>query len=415
MKKAPIFSRLKRYVGGYQPLIPMAMVLSGISAISAMLSTSVFGLSLRKYLSIGGICQPRERIEDYAWMAVFFAVLNVILYFLSLTCSHLAAFRVEKNMRKQAMRKITEMPLGFFNHNTSGRMRKIIDDNSSITHTFLAHQLPDISAALLMPIAIVIILFLFDWRLGIASLFPLFLSFVFFKTNDGRDRSGSMGKYMNALEKMNAEAVEYVRGVPVVKVFKQTVFSFKNFHDAIMNYNKFALDYAIKCRFPMVKYTLSLHGIGILLIPVCILLIPVGGNYNEFVLNFIFYILFTPVCALFMNKIMHLGEGFVLANEAVSRIDALLDEEPLKKAESPKAPRNHSIDFSKVSFSYPGSRQKAVDKVSFTIPQGKTYALVGPSGGGKTTVASLIPRFWDVDSGSIKIGGVDVDKWTRKI
>ncbi|WP_067048698.1 ABC transporter ATP-binding protein [Methanofollis ethanolicus] len=406
-------SWLLNIAGSYRPLIAVACILSAISAILSLAPFVCIWFVIRDVFQAWPDLSAAAGVTWYGWLAVGFAVLGVGLYFVALICSHLAAFRVEKNMRKVAMHTIVTLPLGFFDQNTSGRMRKIIDDNAGTTHTFLAHLLPDLAGAVVMPVAVLALLFVFDWRLGLVCLIPLVLSVYYLNQMMGGDR-GSIRKYMDALEEMNTGAVEYVRGIPVVKVFQQTVYSFKNLHQSIQNYKKWVLDYAIRCRSPMTKYTIALNGTFVVLVPAGLLLIAHAPDYQNFLLNFIFYILFTPVCALMMNRVMSLAEGYMVAMEAVNRIGGLLDHEPLPEPTHPERPKDHSIAFRDVSFTYPGSEKKAVGNVSFAIPEGKTYALVGPSGGGKTTIASLIPRFWDVLEGSVEVGGVDVRRMASK-
>ena len=284
-------------------------------------------------------------------------------------------------------------------------------DNAGLTEGFLAHQLPDLTGAAVMPVAVIILIFLFDWRLGICCLIPMGISVIFLKQMMGGDNAQFMGKYMTALETMNKEAVEYIRGIPVVKVFQQTIYSFKNFHAAIEEYEKFASGYALKCRIPLTGFTVTLNGTFVLLIPVAMLILSgVSGQaaYENVVLDFLFYSLFTPVCATMMNRIMFASEQLMAAKSAVSRVDKILQEQPLKEPEQPLIPADASIVFSDVSFAYPGAKEKALDHISFEVPTGKTVALVGASGSGKSTAASLIPRFYDVQSGSVTIGGVDV-------
>lgn len=399
-------SRLLEIAGRYRILIVVACLLSGISAVLSLAPYVCIWFVIRDVFQAWPDLSAAAGVTWYGWVAVGFAVLSVLLYFAALMCSHLAAFRVEKNMRKEAMHTIVSLPLGFFDQQTSGRMRKIIDDNAGITHTFLAHLLPDLAGAVIMPVAVLVLLFVFDWRLGLVSLIPLVLSIYYLRQMMGDLRS--IQNYMDALEEMNTEAVEYVRGIPVVKVFQQTVYSFKNFHRAILNYKEWALGYAIRCRLPMTKCTVALNGTFALLIPVGLLLIAHAPDYQNVLLNLIFYILFTPVIVVMMSKVMRLAEGYFEAMEAVNRVGRLLDDEPLPKPAHPQQPKGHSIAFKNVSFTYPGSEEKAIRHVDFEIPEGTTYALVGPSGGGKTTIASLIPRFWDVQEGAVEVGGVDV-------
>ena len=406
-------SSMFEYAGNYHALTVLGCVLSGISTILSMLPFVCIWLVVRDLLgafTAGDISLATESAH-YAWMAAGFSAASIFVYFIALNCTHLAAFRTATNMRKKAIHHIVTLPLGYFSQNASGRLRKIIDDNAGLTEGFLAHQLPDLTGAIVMPVAVMILIFLFDWRLGICYLIPMGISVLFLKRMMGGDNAQFMCKYMTALETMNKEAVEYIRGIPVVKVFQQIVYSFKNFHAAIEEYEKFASGYALKCRIPLTGFTVTLNSTYVLLIPAAMFILSgVSGRmaYENVVLDFLFYSLFTPICATMMNRIMFASEQLMAAKSAVSRVDEILQEKPLKKPENPMLPADASIVFSDVSFSYPGAKEKALDHISFEVPAGKTVALVGASGSGKSTAASLIPRFYDVQSGSVSIGGVDV-------
>lgn len=406
-------SRMFGYAGNYHVLTVLGCILSGISTILSMLPFVCIWLVIRDLIqafAAGDISLATESTR-YAWMAVVFAAASILIYFIALNCTHLAAFRTATNMRKTAIHHIVTLPLGYFSQNASGRLRKIIDDNAGLTEGFLAHQLPDLTGAVAMPVAVIVLIFLFDWRLGICCLIPMGISVIFLKQMMGGDNAQFMGKYMTALETMNKEAVEYIRGIPVVKVFQQTIYSFKNFHAAIEEYEKFASGYALKCRIPLTGFTVTLNGTFVLLIPVAMLILSgVSGQaaYENVVLDFLFYSLFTPVCATMMNRIMFASEQLMAAKSAVSRVEEILQEQPLKEPEHPMIPADASIVFSDVSFAYPGAKGNALNHISFEVPAGKTVALVGASGSGKSTAASLIPRFYDVQSGSVTIGGVDV-------
>lgn len=406
-------SRMFQYAGKYHGLTTQGCVLSGISTILSMLPFVCIWLVIRDFIHVLGQGDVTFAVSSsrYAWLAVLFSALSILLYFFALNCSHLAAFRTATNMRKEAVHHIVTLPLGYFDRNASGRLRKIIDDNAGLTEGFLAHQLPDLTGAVVMPVTVLVLIFLFDWRLGICCLIPMAVSVFFLKQMMGGDNAQFMSKYMTALEGMNKEAVEYIRGIPVVKVFQQTIYSFENFHAAIEEYQKFASGYALKCRIPLTGFTVTLNGTFVLLIPAAMLILSaVSGQaaYTDVTLDFLFYSLFTPVCATMMNRIMFASEQLMAAKSAVSRVEAILQEEPLPESDSLQIPKDASVVFRDVSFSYPGAAEKALDRVSFEVPAGKTVALVGASGSGKSTAASLIPRFYDVQEGSVSVGGVDV-------
>ena len=394
-------------MGKRKVLLPAAMLLSALSALAGMLPYILIWLIVRELLEHGEITSSGN-VVTYAWWAAGMAVASIVLYFAALMSSHLAAFRVESNLRKEAMRQIVRMPLGFFDINTSGRIRKIIDDNAGVTHSFLAHQLPDLAATFLVPLVAAILIFVFDWILGLACIVPVIIAMLvmgFMMNAEGRQ---FMKSYMTSLEEMNTEAVEYVRGIPVVKVFQQTIYSFKNFHRCIMNYNKMVFGYTRMWEKPMSLYTVIINGFVFLVAPLAILLIGYSGNYASVLLNFFLFVLITPVFSQSIMKSMYLNQALGQASEAIGRLENLVAYEHLTVVEHPQPVKEFSIQFEKVSFSYPGANQKAVDDVSFTIPQGNTVALVGASGGGKTTIARLVPRFWEATEGKVLIGGINV-------
>ncbi|MCE8875079.1 ABC transporter ATP-binding protein [Bacteroides ovatus] len=399
--------KLQNYMGKRKVLLPAAMLLSALSALAGMLPYILIWLIVRELLEHGEITSSGN-VVTYAWWAAGMAVASIVLYFAALMSSHLAAFRVESNLRKEAMRQIVRMPLGFFDINTSGRIRKIIDDNAGVTHSFLAHQLPDLAATFLVPLVAAILIFVFDWILGLACIVPIIIAMLvmgFMMNAEGRQ---FMKSYMTSLEEMNTEAVEYVRGIPVVKVFQQTIYSFKNFHRCIMNYNKMVFGYTRMWEKPMSLYTVIINGFVFFLAPLAILLIGYSGNYASVLLNFFLFVLITPVFSQSIMKSMYLNQALGQASEAIGRLENLVAYEYLTVVEHPQPVKEFSIQFEKVSFSYPGANQKAVDDVSFTIPQGNTVALVGASGGGKTTIARLVPRFWEATEGKVLIGGINV-------
>ena len=394
-------------MGKRKVLLPAAMLLSALSALAGMLPYILIWLIVRELLEHGEITSSGN-VVTYAWWAAGMAVASIVLYFAALMSSHLAAFRVESNLRKEAMRQIVRMPLGFFDINTSGRIRKIIDDNAGVTHSFLAHQLPDLAATFLVPLVAAILIFVFDWILGLACIVPVIIAMLvmgFMMNAEGRQ---FMKSYMTSLEEMNTEAVEYVRGIPVVKVLQQTIYSFKNFHRCIMNYNKMVFGYTRMWEKPMSLYTVIINGFVFFLAPLAILLIGYSGNYASVLLNFFLFVLITPVFSQSIMKSMYLNQALGQASEAIGRLENLVAYEYLTVVEHPQPVKEFSIQFEKVSFSYPGANQKAVDDVSFTIPQGNTVALVGASGGGKTTIARLVPRFWEATEGKVLIGGINV-------
>lgn len=399
--------KLQHYMGNRKFLLPLSLLLSALSALVGLLPFILVWLIVKELLATGGM-PVSGNVIAYAWWVAGLAVAGVVLYFSALMASHLAAFRVESNLRREAMRRIAAMPLGFFDRNTSGRIRKIIDDNASITHIFLAHQLPDLAGAVLVPLVSIVLIFWFDWKLGLACIVPVVIAMLTMGYMLGTKGRQFMQSYMTSLEEMNAEAVEYVRGIPVVKVFQQTIYSFKNFYQSIMNYNKMVSGYTLAWEKPMSFYTVIINGFVFFLAPFAILLIDNGGRYAEVLLNFFLFVLITPVFSQNIMKNLYLNQALGQAGEAISRLDSLLSYECLDVSGSSRLVQAFDIRFKDVSFTYPGGAQKAVDNVSFFVPQGKSVALVGASGGGKTTIARLVPRFWDIDEGEVLVGGTNV-------
>ena len=387
--------------------------MSALGGLAGLAPFVFIWLIVRELLS-GGDIGAQTQVTSYAWWAAGTAVGGVVLYFGALMCSHLAAFRVESNIRKSAMRRIVGMPLGFFDSNTTGRIRKIIDDNASITHSFLAHQLPDMAGTALVPLLAVVLIAAFDWRLGLACLVPVFTAMgIMAYTMNTRGRE-FMRQYMNLLEQMNTEAVEYVRGIPVVKVFQQTVYSFKNFYRTIMQYNHTATRYTRLWERPMTLYTVIINSFAYFLVPVAVILTGMGEGVGTVLVNLILFVLVTPVFSECVMKSMYIGQAFAQADEAVRRLDSLTDYPTLKETAEPVQPATYGITFSNVTFAYPGTDTDVLKNVTFTVQQGKRVALVGASGSGKTTIARLVPRFYDVDGGSVRIGGVDVRDISHK-
>lgn len=400
--------KLFDFAGKHKFLTILGCILSAVSSIIGLMPFIYIWKVVESIFRVIPDITKAENLIYYGWMAVAFSIASIIVYFGALMCTHLAAFRIARNMRSAAIHHLVKLPLGYFNQNGSGKLRRIIDESSGQTESFLAHQLPDLTGAYVTPVASLILLFIFDWRLGLISLAPVFIGFLFITRMTGANMREKLIEYQNSLEDMNDEAVEYVRGIPVVKTFQQSVFSFKNFHDAIMSYKKWVVKYTLSLRIPMTSFTVCINSIFAFLIPAGILLIATAINYQEFLLDFIFYVLFTPICTVMMTRILFSSENNMLAQDAVKRIQSILNEKPLRETEEPKKPMDSSVVFENVTFSYGDNELAALDSISLDVPQGKIVALVGPSGGGKTTMASLIPRFWDASIGMVKIGGVDV-------
>ena len=407
MKKQSNLSRLLTLAGGYKRLTFLGCALSGIAAVLGLVPYVCVWLAARDVLAVYPDVTGASGIVRWGWMAVWFAVANILVYFAALMCTHIAAFRTARNMRHLGTAHILELPLGFFTGNQSGRLRKIIDDNAALTEDLLAHKLADLTAAVVTPIAAVLLLFSFDWRMGLLCLLTMILAFVCMASMMGGKNAGFFHRYQREIEKMSAEAVEYVRGIPVVKVFQQTVYSFKAFYEAIQSYSDLASQYAMSCRNGQTSFLTCINGGFALLIPAALLLAS-GGDGWEVLADFIFYALCAPACGAMINRIMYASESVMEANEAMMKLDQILEQKPLEETANLKKPENETVSFEHVTFQYPGTEHPALKDVSFTVEEGTVTGLVGPSGGGKSTAASLIPRFWDVQSGHVRIGGVDV-------
>lgn len=403
------FIRLLNYSGNYKYLTILGMILSALSAISLLIPFIYIWEVVNALLTAAPNFSQAQNLGTYAFNAFAFAILGIILNFFGLMGTHLSAFKNEKNMKDAAISHLLKLPLGYFSNHTSGGLRKVIDYSTTKTETFLAHQLFDLTGAIVTPIAFLILLFSFNWLLGLICLIPIILCFIFMYPMFSRESQNIMVEYQTYLEKMNAEAVEYVRGIPVTKAFQQSVYSFKNFIDAIKNYAKFSAEYSLSTQLPMTAFTVSINGFFALLIPAGILLAGLVID-KKFLADFIFYVIFTPICAVMMNKIMTVSQDWMLASHALEGIESILNEKPLVETTNPQKPKNHSIEFEGVFFDYDkiDSDEHILNDVNLKINENDSVALVGPSGGGKTTIASLIPRFWDVNQGSIKVGDVDV-------
>ena len=399
-------SRLMGYAGNYRYFTYASWVLSAVSALVALVPFVYIWKVLRDVLNAAPDYAQAVNIPHYGWMAVLFAVLSYLIYIAALMCSHLSAFRVATNLRLAVSEHLALLPLGFAENFGSGKLRKIIHESTGAAETFLAHQLPDKYNAMATPIGLLVLLLVFDWRLGLLSLVPVALGFVIMSAMTGRRMADKMRQYGNALESMSSEAVEYVRGVPVLKTFGQTIFSFRRFRHAIDEYEKWTLGYTKNMMLPMVCFTTASNGIFAALI-IAAYLFSGHGVTDTFILNVFFYILITSILTVTLMKVAYAGESQMLVEDALTRMDAILEMQPLPTNEV-NVPKDSSVVVENIQFAYPNAKNLALDGVSMQIRSGEHIALVGPSGGGKTTLASLIARFWDVKSGAIKLGGVNV-------
>lgn len=391
------------YAGGHRYLTYASWVLSALSAFIALVPFIYIWRIIEEVLEAAPDFSAAQNLTRNGWMAVLFAVISVLVYIGALMCSHISAFRVATNIRIQAMRHIVELPLGFAESFGSGRLRKIVNESSAATETYLAHQLPDKAGAVATPIGLLVLLLAFDWRLGLLSLVPVVLAFIIMMSMTGREMARKMKEYQNALDDMSNEAVEYVRGIPVVKTFGQTVYSFKKFKDSIDRYGVWVIAYTKQLRTPMIFYTAAVNGVFVFLTAAA-LFFTRNGVTNEFLIDLIFYIMITPIISVTLTKIMFQSENEMIVNDALQRIDSVLDMKPLEETKKPALARDGSVELKNVTFSYDGETD-VIKNLSLRAAAGSTVALVGPSGGGKTTLANLIARFFDPKSGSVLIGG----------
>ncbi len=407
MKSSSPMKSLMDYAGSYRYLTGAAYVLSAISSLTALVPFFYIWRIISQVLEVAPHFEKATGIAHDGWMALAFSILSMLIYIAALWCSHLCAFRVQRNIRCQVMEHILKLPVGFMNDWGSGKVRKIVNDCSAATETYLAHIWPDKAGMMFTPFGLIVLMLFFDWRLGLLCLVPVGIAFIFMAGMMGDDMKTSMKEYQNSLETMSSEAVEYIRGVPVVKTFGQTIFSFERFRKAIDEYSKWTIAYTKSMRPPMLRFTTAINAIFAIIIAFGIAA-GSSSHTHQLILNLIFYTIITPVITTTLNKVMYAGENEMLVTDCLARIKQIMDIKPLPEPEKTETPADYSITFDHVSFSYSGADKKALNDISFSIRSGEHVALVGPSGSGKSTIASLIPRFWDVESGHILIGGVDV-------
>ena len=413
-KKESTLSKLMHFAGNHKYYVYASCILAAMSAFIALVPFYDMWRILKEVLEARPNFNEAIHIKSYGWHAVLFALLAMVFYIAALMCSHKAAFRVRTNMSTKMMEHIMKLPLGYVESQGSGKIRKIVMESSAVTETFLAHNVPDKVVSKATPIGLIFMMAIFDWRLGLMSLIPAIIAFVLmFTAMMGPKMVEDMKQYQNALETMSSEAVEYVRGVPVVKTFGQTIFSFKRFKEAIDEYEKWTLDYTKSMMRPMVCFTTFANGIFAALIIAAYLFV---GNQitDQFILNLFFYILITSILTTTLMKVAYAGESQMLVEDALNRMDSIMKVQPLPESKQTQIPSDASIDIENISFTYQDASTKAIDNLSMHIKSGEHVALVGPSGGGKTTVASLISRFWDVSEGNIKIGHVDIKDIEQK-
>lgn len=411
-KKQNALSVLLGYAGSHRRLTLLGLGLSAVSMVCSMIPYLCIWLAARDLIAVAPDWTQAQSVTDYGWIAFAFAVGGILIYFLGLMCTHLAAFRTAANIRKQGMAHVMQAPLGYFDANASGLIRSRLDAAAADTEMLLAHNLADIVGTITLFLAMLVLMFVFDWRMGAACLLAAVISILAMCSMMGGKNAALMAEYQAAQDRMTKSGTEYVRGIPVVKIFQQTVYSFKAFQQAIEDYSAKAEHYqGDVCRVPQSINLTFTEGAFLFLVPVVLFLAPgalASGDYAGFVTNFAFYAVFSAIISTALAKIMFAASGMMLAGTALGRIQPVMDAPTLAVPEHPQTPKDNRVVFRDVSFTYDGAQSPALSHVSFTAEPGETVALVGPSGGGKTTAASLIPRFWDADTGTVEVGGVDV-------
>ena len=411
-KKQNALTVLLGYAGSHRRLTFLGLGLSAISMVCSMIPYLCIWLAARDLIAVAPDWTRAQSVTRYGWIAFAFAVGGILIYFLGLMCTHLAAFRTASNIRKQGMAHVMQAPLGYFDANASGLIRSRLDAAAADTETLLAHNLADIVGTITLFLAMLVLMFVFDWRMGAACLLSAVISILAMFSMMGGKNAELMAEYQAAQDRMTKSGTEYVRGIPVVKIFQQTVYSFKAFQQAIEEYSAKAEYYqGDVCRVPQSINLTFTEGAFLFLVPVVLFLAPgalASGDFAGLVTNFAFYAVFSAIISTALAKIMFAASGMMLANTALGRIQPVMDAPMLPVPNHPQTPRDNRVVFRDVSFTYDGAQSPALSQVSFTAEPGETVALVGPSGGGKTTAASLIPRFWDVDTGAVEVGGVDV-------
>ena len=401
--------RILSFAGRYRGLLTFARCLSGISALFIIGPFICVYFAARELIAVFlGDQLNGQALLNWGLFALGLELVGVVLYFLALLSSHIVAFHIQKNLQMAALRHLAHMPIGYFNANPSGKLRKIIDENSFQTETFIAHQLPDLTGAQVTLIAGVCFMIIFDWRIGVPLIILYGMAFYLQSSLMGKNSAEFMRIYQDAQETMNHEAVEYIRGIAVVKVFGQTVKSFAKFHNAIETYKKYALAYTMSCKKGMVAFNAIVNSSFLVLVPIGFLVGFTTPTLRDFIQSFLFYVIFSPACAVMLNKIMYMTSYKMQAEESMRRIDMILTSKQQPEPAIPQYPDTYEVAFEDVTFAYDNTDHPAVSHLTFMAKAGAITALVGHSGSGKSTAASLIPRFYDVQDGAVKIGGVDI-------
>jgi ATP-binding cassette subfamily B protein len=398
-----------QYAGGHKKLITLGRCIAAISAIMTIIPF----YDLWKIIRIAVNGEDTDDISFYAWQAVLLTVGALLVYITALLCTHIAAFRIQANMRSALMRKIITLPLGVFDEDGTGKIRRIVNDSTAATETYIAHNLPDKVVAAITPVGLIVLILAFNWKIGLICMIPAVLGFICMMSMMGKDMQEKMKEYQNSLETMSSEANEYVRGIPVVKTFGQTIFSFKRFKAAIDSYGKWTTDYTMHLRFPMMGFMTCINAVFIFIV-IAAYLFTRDGVLNSDILDIMYYIIVTPLVTVTLTKIAYSGEAEMTLIDAMKRVEGIMQMEPLEESGKAENVKDNSIELDRVTYRYKDATRDALSNVSLNIKQGEHVAFVGPSGSGKTTLAELIVRFFDVTAGEIKVGGVNIKDIPQK-
>lgn len=403
MKKDNVMKVINEYAGSYRYVIVLGRVLAALSALVGMVPY----YDLWRIIKVAVSGENLSQISGLAWQAVGIMILSMLMYVGALMCTHVSAFRVQANLRTRLMKHIVTLPLGVFDQAGTGKIRRIVNESSAATENYIAHNLADKAVASATPVGLVVLMLAFDWRIGLICLIPAIIGFLFMMGMMGKEMQEKMREYQNALEVMSSEATEYVRGIPVVKTFGQTVFSFKRFKNALDDYEKWCVSYTISLRKSMMGFMTGINAIFVALVFAGFIFAR-NGVTSDLILNMMYYIIITPLLTVTLTKIAYAGEQEMQVIDSIKRIDGILNIQPLSETDQAKQPKDYSVELKNIRYRYPDAENDAIHNLSLSIPSGQHVAFVGPSGGGKTTTAALIARFFDVQEGTIEIGGVNV-------
>ena len=401
--KPNIMKTISDYAGNRRHLITLGRILAAVSALMGLVPFYLLWRIIR--IAVNG--DDLTQIAKLGWLAVGITILTLLVYIAALLCTHMAAFRVQANMRSRLMRRILTLPLGVFDEDGTGKIRRTVNESTAATETFIAHNLPDKAVAAATPVGLLILLFAFDWKMGLICMIPAVIGFAVMMSMMGKGMQEKMKEYQNALDTMSSEATEYVRGIPVVKVFGQSVHSFRRFKNAIDGFGKWATDYTILLRKPMTGFMTAINAVFVFLVGAAFIFTR-DGITPDTILNVMYYIIVTPLLTVTLTKIAYSGEQEMVVVDALNRVETIFAIEPMQDSENPTHSQDNSITLENVSYRYKDAQNDAVHDLNLHIDSGQHIALVGPSGGGKTTTAELIARFFDVTEGSIRIGGADI-------